>query len=302
MSRESAAAPPSPPPSSTSPFASPNAIPPRSSSYGLANLVGKSKANVLRPLSEIDWLSQSSNLKDRRASGSVHPAVATSPPRKENTSTDTVASSNTHITPSNMPSQTMNGAPTPSLNTEAGAQTNGNGVRHNSIYGSHRVWSDEKERILLEPYNYLLGHPGKDIRSQFIAAFNQWLRVPAERLEVITRVIGMLHTASLLYVSLISLYSFRKRPSPRSMTGIRYANPLSPASTTSRTPRSCAAASPSQTASSVSPKQSTLQITSTSRRCKTSRPWATQSSSRSSPTSCLTCTADKAWSCTGVTA
>lgn len=97
-----------------------------------------------------------------------------------------------------MPSQTMNGAPTPSLNTEAGAQSNGNGVRHNSIYGSHRAWSDEKERILLEPYNYLLGHPGKDIRSQFIAAFNQWLRVPAERLEVITRVIGMLHTASLL--------------------------------------------------------------------------------------------------------
>lgn len=114
-----------------------------------------------------------------------------------------------------MPSQTpyTNGAavpapettdPTPSLNTEAGAQSNGhtNGVRKASIDGNHEAWSEEKERILLGPYDYLLGHPGKDIRSQFIKGFNMWLRVPGERLEVITRVIGMLHTASLLWVSL----------------------------------------------------------------------------------------------------
>jgi len=66
------------------------------------------------------------------------------------------------------------------------------------IYGNRNRWTEDKERILLGPYEYLLGHPGKDIRSQCIAAFNQWLRVPAERLEVITRVVGMLHTASLL--------------------------------------------------------------------------------------------------------
>jgi geranylgeranyl diphosphate synthase type 3 len=58
------------------------------------------------------------------------------------------------------------------------------------------------ERILLGPYDYLYGHPGKDIRSQCIAAFNLWLKVPPERLETITRVVGMLHTASLLYVQL----------------------------------------------------------------------------------------------------
>jgi len=66
------------------------------------------------------------------------------------------------------------------------------------INGNGVAWTEEKERILLGPYDYLYGHPGKDIRSQCIAAFNLWLKVPPERLEVITRVVGMLHTASLL--------------------------------------------------------------------------------------------------------
>jgi geranylgeranyl diphosphate synthase, type III len=59
-------------------------------------------------------------------------------------------------------------------------------------------WSPEKESILMGPYEYLFAQPGKDIRSQLIAAFNEWLEVPAESLEVITKVVGMLHTASLL--------------------------------------------------------------------------------------------------------
>ena len=65
------------------------------------------------------------------------------------------------------------------------------------IYGNGAAWTEEKERILLGPYDYLWGHPGKDIRSQCIAAFNLWLQVPPERIEVITRSAGMLHTASL---------------------------------------------------------------------------------------------------------
>ena len=48
------------------------------------------------------------------------------------------------------------------------------------------------------PYEYLFAQPGKDIRSQLIAAFNEWLEVPPDSLEVITKVVGMLHTASLL--------------------------------------------------------------------------------------------------------
>ena len=59
-------------------------------------------------------------------------------------------------------------------------------------------WSEEKEQILIGPYDYLFAQPGKDIRAQLIAAFNEWLDVPADSLEVITKVVGMLHTASLL--------------------------------------------------------------------------------------------------------
>lgn len=66
------------------------------------------------------------------------------------------------------------------------------------IYGKGSGWSEEKEKILLGPYEYLYGNPGKDIRSQMIAAFNAWLQVPEKSLEIITSVVGMLHTASLL--------------------------------------------------------------------------------------------------------
>ncbi|KAI4098793.1 MAG: hypothetical protein LQ339_006293 [Xanthoria mediterranea] len=60
------------------------------------------------------------------------------------------------------------------------------------------VWPGHKEQILLGPFDYMVNHPGKDIRKQLIAAFNAWLQVPPSSLEIITKVIGMLHTASLL--------------------------------------------------------------------------------------------------------
>lgn len=59
-------------------------------------------------------------------------------------------------------------------------------------------WSDQKDKIVRAPYDYLESLPGKDIRTQLIMGFNQWLEVPAESLQVISRVVAMLHTASLL--------------------------------------------------------------------------------------------------------
>jgi geranylgeranyl diphosphate synthase, type III len=55
-------------------------------------------------------------------------------------------------------------------------------------------------KILFGPFDYLFEHPGKNIRSQLITAFDAWLKVPEESLKVITKVVGMLHTASLLCV------------------------------------------------------------------------------------------------------
>ena len=64
------------------------------------------------------------------------------------------------------------------------------------------MWTQEKESIIMGPYDYISKQPGKDIRKQMIAAFNVWLKVPEQSLETITRVIAMLHNASLLYVVL----------------------------------------------------------------------------------------------------
>lgn len=60
------------------------------------------------------------------------------------------------------------------------------------------TWSSKNEKILMGPYDYMHQHPGKDIRRQLIQAFNSWLQVPPESLAIISKVVTMLHTASLL--------------------------------------------------------------------------------------------------------
>ncbi|KAJ6109480.1 Phyllocladan-16-alpha-ol synthase [Penicillium sp. IBT 16267x] len=59
-------------------------------------------------------------------------------------------------------------------------------------------WTVEQEQILLGPFEYLETLPGKNLRSAFIQAFNNWLQVPPKQLEIVEKVISMLHTASLL--------------------------------------------------------------------------------------------------------
>ncbi|GLB11038.1 terpene cyclase [Aspergillus tubingensis] len=56
----------------------------------------------------------------------------------------------------------------------------------------------DKEKIVRGPLDYLLKSPGKDIRRKFIHAFNEWLRIPEDKLNIITEIVGLLHTASLL--------------------------------------------------------------------------------------------------------
>jgi geranylgeranyl diphosphate synthase type 3 len=41
--------------------------------------------------------------------------------------------------------------------------------------------------------------PGKEVRSQLIAAFNKWLRVPPAAIDSIKTIIRMLHVSSLMY-------------------------------------------------------------------------------------------------------
>ncbi|KAF5374682.1 hypothetical protein D9615_008943 [Tricholomella constricta] len=60
------------------------------------------------------------------------------------------------------------------------------------------TWSPQNESALLEPFTYITSNPGKEIRSQLIEAFNIWLNVPSSKLAVISRLVNMLHSASLL--------------------------------------------------------------------------------------------------------
>ncbi|XP_010862734.1 geranylgeranyl pyrophosphate synthase isoform X1 [Esox lucius] len=64
--------------------------------------------------------------------------------------------------------------------------------------GNKEAGGGAPERILLEPYKYLLQLPGKQVRTKLSQAFNHWLNVPEDKLQVIIEVTEMLHNASLL--------------------------------------------------------------------------------------------------------
>ncbi|KAJ7768342.1 isoprenoid synthase domain-containing protein [Mycena metata] len=59
-------------------------------------------------------------------------------------------------------------------------------------------WSPQDESAVLEPFTYIISNPGKDIRTQLMAAFNVWISVPEDKLKIIAKVVSMLHNASLM--------------------------------------------------------------------------------------------------------
>ena len=67
-----------------------------------------------------------------------------------------------------------------------------------ALYDSNDSWPESYETVVAGAYNYLAGNSGKNIRSQFMKAFNAWLDVPEDDLKIIDDAIAMLHTASLL--------------------------------------------------------------------------------------------------------
>lgn len=118
-----------------------------------------------------------------------------------------VQSNGTHSNGKQLHDEILNGTPASCAKTNGnhanGTPSNGsqsNGTKSNGTIKEAVIsrWNDEKEQILLGPWNYLEGHPGKDMRKQFITAFNAWLEVPPSRLAIIEKVVKMLHTASLL--------------------------------------------------------------------------------------------------------
>ncbi|KAI1081299.1 isoprenoid synthase domain-containing protein [Whalleya microplaca] len=144
--------------SSPTNFPSPNAIPPRTSSTGYATPLPPAKS-VLRPVPESDWLSQTQrHRKDSSSSAIPLTGMYNTGPQD----------------PSRYETEDLN---------------------YNS---TKKTWTERKEKVVMGPFDYLFAHPGKDFRSFLVNAFNAWLEVPPESLDVITKVVGMLHTASLL--------------------------------------------------------------------------------------------------------
>jgi geranylgeranyl diphosphate synthase type 3 len=172
-------------------FQSPTSIPPRTSSTfstAAANTQNSSKA-PLHSVPESDWLSRS---------GSQNP-----PGHARHRSRKTsIASASTSFLVGTIMAQPSQGPPDP------------NRFATEDFFSStRRTWSEDKDKILTGPYDYLNGHPGKDFRAQLVKAFDAFLEVPQESLEVITKVVGMLHTASLL-VDDVEDYSLLRRGFP----------------------------------------------------------------------------------------
>lgn len=162
------------PPSSAAASAflsSPNAIPPRTSSTGQHTTSTPSKAAMMNPVPEGDWISQSSHTR--------------SPPNHvaKRLRTSSLPSTSLFSNMSQPPDR-----PDPSRFA----------YDDFNFIGGQKSWAAEKDKVVMGPFEYLNGQKGKDFRSQLIGAFNAWLEVPPESIEVITKVVGMLHTASLL--------------------------------------------------------------------------------------------------------
>jgi geranylgeranyl diphosphate synthase type 3 len=155
---------------------SPNAIPERSSSVGIPNGVHKEPSkSVLKPLPEDSWMASAFKHK------SLPPMNAGASPMGDVTNTangtkrrhSKRASANSNLVSPHKPGPS-------------------------AAHFDPASWSPQKEEIIMGPYDYLFSHPGKDIRTSLITAFNTLLHVPASSLSTITKVVGMLHTSSLL--------------------------------------------------------------------------------------------------------
>ena len=80
------------------------------------------------------------------------------------------------------------------------ARDQGTGEHSSDPASPKRHLTDAPPQVLIEPYTYLAAVPGKEVRSALIEAFNLWMHVAEADIAVVKKVVGMLHTASLLCV------------------------------------------------------------------------------------------------------
>ncbi|OHE95567.1 polyprenyl synthetase [Colletotrichum orchidophilum] len=188
-------------PSSTFPHSPPNHIPSRKSSIGhqsaaaapvslsahaAAPMPATSKA-PLRTVPETDWLSRANYTNTNNGHGHGH---GHSHAHKHSLSHSSRRSRRPSLGNNLATSFTLTMQPPPPPDPSRYATSDLNFTR--------KTWPEEKDKVITGPFDYLYTHPGKDFRAQLIQAFNVWLEVPQDSIDVITNVVGMLHTASLL--------------------------------------------------------------------------------------------------------
>lgn len=56
------------------------------------------------------------------------------------------------------------------------------------------------QQIILAPFNYIKSLPSKGVRDILIDSLNVWFQLPERSLQIIKKVVDLLHTSSLLFV------------------------------------------------------------------------------------------------------
>ncbi|KAM7536681.1 hypothetical protein Aperf_G00000084010 [Anoplocephala perfoliata] len=77
------------------------------------------------------------------------------------------------------------------------------GSESSNFSGVLPLWMEDtreydKDDIILAPYNYLTQNSGKRMRTKLIKAFNLWLKIDHEKLELLSDIIETLHNSSLI--------------------------------------------------------------------------------------------------------
>ncbi|KAJ7351363.1 isoprenoid synthase domain-containing protein [Mycena albidolilacea] len=90
------------------------------------------------------------------------------------------------------------------------------------LSAASKRWSGPRDEAgILDPFTYIASHPGNGVREHLLSAFNLWMDVPQAEMEIIGKVVGMLHNASLMLDDIEDSSQLRRgKPAAHTVYGI----------------------------------------------------------------------------------
>ncbi|KAF7326754.1 Terpenoid synthase [Mycena venus] len=89
------------------------------------------------------------------------------------------------------------------------------------VLSSALTRSSFQDAGILDPFAYTASRPGKGVRARLFSAFNVWMNVPQAEIEIIEKVVCMLHDASLMLDDIEDNSQLRRgRPAAHTVYGI----------------------------------------------------------------------------------